>query len=156
MDPALFHWHYPAGRHRSGSAVTVWGHGFHSSLTLWDPGCTGAVIRRLTPTSKVLINTWMSSGGTKAVRDLYADYIQFEGHVIFKSQHVPTEIMLFRHIYFLTTHMSVMCRTSWHTVSLSIHTAAVILVWYVETEWQYNSIAYLQFIYFQCPWSFYK
>lgn len=56
--------HYPAARHRSGSVVTVWGHGFHSSLTLRDPGWTGAVIRRLSLTSQTWINTWTSSGVT--------------------------------------------------------------------------------------------
>lgn len=53
--------HYPAAHHRSGSAVTVWGHGFHSSLTLRDPGWTGAAIRSLSLPSQTWINTRTSS-----------------------------------------------------------------------------------------------
>lgn len=98
---------YPAGRHRSGSAVTLWGRGFHSSLTLWDPDCH----QELSLTSQGSIITQTSGGVTESARDLYADYVRFEGQVIFKLQHVPAEMTVFRH-YFVSDHTyyrSVMC-----------------------------------------------
>lgn len=51
--------------------------------------------QRLSHTSQVLINTPTSSWVTKSAHDLDADFSQFEGQIIFKSQHVPTEMTVF-------------------------------------------------------------
>lgn len=52
--------------HRPGSTVTLWGHGFHLSLTLEEPVCTGAVIRRLLLTSVIWLHPQTCSGVTES------------------------------------------------------------------------------------------